>query len=149
MVSEMLVCGQMASLLLGPWQGTHHGVRTWQRRAAHLMAGRMQRERKGLGMRYTIQGHAPSNLLFPTWPHLLVLTPSNNAIKLWIHQWINTLIRLEASWSNHLPKTPPLNIALGTKPSTHEFFGDISYPNHNILLVASKGSCSPHNARFI
>lgn len=72
-------------------------------------------------------------------PHLLTSSnqaqpPShfNNAIKLWIPQQINPLIRSEHSWFNHLPKATPLNIdALETKLSTHESLGDISYLNHN------------------
>jgi hypothetical protein len=49
------------------------------------------------------------------------------AIQLWIHQWINPLVESVPSWSNQFPKFPPLNIALGTTPSTSEPFGRIHH----------------------
>jgi hypothetical protein len=40
---------------------------------------------------------------------------------------------LEPSRSKHLPRSPPLNTAFGTKSSAHGFGENISYPNHNVL----------------
>jgi hypothetical protein len=33
------------------------------------------------------------------------------------------------------PKTPPLSIVLGAKPSTHQLLENIACPNHNSLLT--------------
>jgi hypothetical protein len=40
-----------------------------------------------------------------------------------------------SSWANPFPKPLWLNIALETKPLTHEFQGDSSFLNHNIWFV--------------
>lgn len=48
------------------------------------------------------------------------------------HQWINGLMRLEPSWSNHCLKAQPLNlVALRVILSTHELLGDLPDLNHN------------------
>jgi hypothetical protein len=54
-----------------------------------------------------------------------IFTTSQYPIKLAMQEWINPLIRMEPSETNHLPKAPHLNpAALGTKSSTQELLGD-------------------------
>jgi hypothetical protein len=61
----------MALLVLGPWR--ERTSRWWEHveEAAHLMADRKQRKWKGLGTRYNLQRHPPSDLLPSAKPHLL------------------------------------------------------------------------------
>jgi hypothetical protein len=44
-----------------------HGWTPWQRKAAHLIVARKQRDRKGAGTRQALQRHAPSELVAPTF----------------------------------------------------------------------------------
>jgi hypothetical protein len=52
--------------------------------------GRGQRE-----TRYIFPGHVPSALSPPSRPHLLISTPSNDAIMLGIHQGMNLSLKSE------------------------------------------------------
>jgi hypothetical protein len=69
-----------------------------------------------------------------------LLAPTDNAIKLWIHQWINPLIRSNPPWSNHFPKVSSVNIVSGSKLSIHELLETLHYPYHNTEVVQFKSS---------
>jgi hypothetical protein len=102
--------------------------------AAHLKAGRKQRQGCGRGWGQDIPPRAwPQCLPPPTRSHLWKLPPSpNNAIKLWSH--LNGLTQ----WWSQSPMIQSLSqsltseqAALGTKPLTHEPSRDTSHPSHN------------------
>lgn len=64
--------------------------------------------------KYKPQRHAPSVVLFPVTPYLPTF----------ITQWINLLIRLHLSYSNHFISEHLLHCL------THELLEDTSYLNH-------------------
>lgn len=62
------------------------------------------------------------------------------------YESLNGLIHL----SNHFPKFAPLTIVtLGTKPSTYESLGDISYPNHNTVLDLMPAKIEAHILKIL
>jgi hypothetical protein len=94
-----------SSIAVGLRWAEHRGDKPWQRKAAHLMTSRKQREQQEGARR---QGTPFKSM--PSVTYFLQLDPTskcfhhhliNNAIRLWIHQWINPL-KSEPPWSSHL-----------------------------------------------
>jgi hypothetical protein len=83
----------------------------------------------------THRRHTPDDLILLTMT-LSSTVPSrtNSIFKIWIYQWINSLMKAQPSSSNHFLKAPPLNVVCtGNQTfSTWDFGEDNSYPNHNI-----------------
>lgn len=78
----------------------------------------------------------PSTRSYYPFPSL-----SNTVIKLWIHQWISLLVKLESSWPVHLPKASFLMLLHWVEGFQKlSLQGDMVDPNHSILLVGPK-SC--------
>jgi hypothetical protein len=78
-------------------------VSIWLSKIAHLRVDRKQREEKGQRTKHIFPGHAPSGLLPPTKPHLLLSATCTcnmiNDLIAWIRQRINSLTRSEFSGS--------------------------------------------------
>jgi hypothetical protein len=106
------------------WWGSH--VRAKVHILWHL--GSKENAKNGSWTRYNVQSHTSSDFRALSKPFILKFaSPPDNAIKLWIHQWVYLLIKLVPSWASHLPEVT----ALGTKTSTHKPLWDISDLNHN------------------
>jgi hypothetical protein len=110
----------------------------WHRKAAHLIvSGEREREReretdKGARDKLPFQDMPPVTYSLCQIPPPKVSATSQLSIKLWIHEWMDPLMRSWSSGPRHLPKAPPLNTAaLEIKSSTQELVGDISDPNLN------------------
>jgi hypothetical protein len=103
-------------------EAEHHTMCTCWSRAAYLMAA-VRRAGKGKwsGTRCTLPGHAPSDLLIQLGPTSYCSPFPNNAIKLWIYQWNNPLLRLEC----YVPTTFPKIHQVATKVVTHEALGSL------------------------
>jgi hypothetical protein len=98
MISEVSVHGGLVPLLETVFKAEQHGSKSmWQSKFAHLMLVTKQRQRvidrKWQGTRFILQSHAFSDLLPLTrYSFLIFPSPSYNAIKLWVHPWINSLM---------------------------------------------------------
>jgi hypothetical protein len=160
-VRRFMSC-QLAPFLWAHSETEHHGSKgAWWSRGPNLTVAREQGRDKWNewhGTRHSPQGQVSNDLLPSTRLHSQKFpSPPNNASKLWIHQWINPLMKLKALMIWSLPKIPTcehwfiVNQAYNTEPShltqrkpkihtsTYQFLHDLALllfcPYKLLLLV--------------